>query len=72
MKDLVGKSFLLADGRYRIVDVRQLGRDAMVYAERLQGGSPAPLEPHGRRETTPRTAFHYGDIASLLECPRSA
>ncbi len=72
MKDLVGKSFLLADGRYLIVDVQHLGRDAMVYAERLQGDGPTAPETCGRREITPRTAFHYGDIANLLECPRSA
>lgn len=72
MKDLVGKSFLLADGRYRIVDVQQLGRDAMVYAERLQGGAATTLDPRGRGEIIPRTAFHYGDIANLLECSRSA
>jgi len=72
MKDLVGKSFLLADGRYRIVDVQQLGRDAMVYAERLQAGAATTLETCGRGELIPRTAFHYGDIANLLECPRSA
>lgn len=72
MKDLVGKSFLLADGRYRIVDVQQLGRDAMVYAERQQGVGPAAPESRGQRQITPRTAFHYGDIANLLDCPSTA
>lgn len=66
MKNLVGRSFALAEGRYRIVDVQRTGSDAMVYAERLEapcaaGGAPAAPRAPGR------TAFHYGDIAPLLE-----
>lgn len=72
MRDLVGQCFNLADGRYRIVDVRQLGGDAMVYAELLepsgqQGGAvgAAGVARPGR------TAFHFADIASMLPAPRS-
>jgi hypothetical protein len=62
MKNLVGRSFAIADDRYRIVDVQLLGADALVYAESVddaedQRGTPA----------RPRAAFHYGDIAPLLE-----
>lgn len=65
MKNLVGRSFSLAEGRYRIVDVRRLSGDALVYAERVDVAiagpvPPAPLAAH-------RTAFRYGDIAALLD-----
>ncbi len=78
MKKLVGTCFSVADGRYRIVDVRQMGGDVMVYAEpvpsetaaasdALDGGArpPGPAAPN-------RAAFHYADIASILDVPRSA
>lgn len=67
MNNLVGKMFCLAQGRYRIVDVRRLSGDAMVYAERVEAGAAvdAPLAPSG----SPRAAFHYDDIAALLEAP---
>lgn len=64
MKNLVGQVFSLAEGRYRIVDVRRLSGDALVYAERLDAA------PHGRPAAamvTPRAAFRYGDIAALLD-----
>lgn len=63
MKNLVGRSFAVADGRYRIVDVRQLGRDALVYAEAEPPAGRAP----GERAAPARAAFHYQDIAALLE-----
>jgi len=65
MKNLVGQSFSLAEGRYRIVDVRRLGGDALIYAERVEGGSAAGASHGGRAPG--RTAFHYGDIARYLE-----
>ncbi len=64
MDDLVGRSFTIADGHYRIVDVRRLSGDAMVYAELLEARSPE--QPSGPR-SAPRTAFHYDDIAALLD-----
>jgi hypothetical protein len=69
MKDLVGKSFVIADDRYRIVDVQQLGRDALIYAESVyaERDHRAPGELGGPVRSPARTAFHYRDIAALLE-----
>ena len=67
MKNLVGQSFSLAEGRYRIVDVRRLGGDALVYAERVEGGSAAGTGERKAPRPPGRTAFHYGDIARYLE-----
>lgn len=78
MKNLVGRCFSLADGRYRIVDVRQLGGDAMVYAEPLPSkeASGETLEHAGARpagRAAPnRAAFHFADIAAILDAPRTA
>ena len=62
MQELVGQVFSLADGHYRVVDVRQLSGEAMVYAEQIgdetvDGGDRRPR----------RAAFHYGDIAGLFK-----
>jgi len=73
MKDLVGRCFNLADGRYRIVDIRQLGGDAMVYAELL--GPENPIEERVGDAVAAglgRTAFHYADIAAMLRMSRPA
>lgn len=60
LQDLVGQCFSVAEGSYRIVDVRNVAGDALVYAEKLQR----------LKELTPsfpkRMAFHYGDIARYL------
>jgi hypothetical protein len=64
MKNLVGRSFAIAENRYRIVDVQRLGKDALVYAEQVNVG------PHGPARMPARTAFHYRDIASLLAVPQ--
>jgi hypothetical protein len=61
MKDLVGRSFAIAEARYRIVDVRRLGSDALVYAEQVSAD---------HRPVSARTAFHYRDIAPLLGSPQ--
>jgi hypothetical protein len=82
MKNLVGRCFSLADGRYRIVDVRQLGGDAMVYAEPLpseetseeaseETSAHAGAGPAGRAAPN-RAAFHFADIAAILDAPRTA
>jgi hypothetical protein len=78
MKNLVGRCFSLADGRYRIVDVRQLGGDAMVYAEPLpseetseETSEHAGAGPAGRAAPN-RAAFHFADIAAILDAPRTA
>ncbi len=65
MKNLVGRSFQIADGHYRIVDVQRLGGDAMVYAERLEAVAAGGEDD--TRHPPARTAFHYGDIAPFLE-----
>ncbi len=70
MNNLVGRSFQIADGHYRIVDVRRLGGDAMVYAERVQAAGA--VADAGDRRSPARTAFHYGDIAPLLDAGRGA
>lgn len=62
---LVGRCFALADGRYRIVDVRRLGDDAMVYAESTAPG--ADMAGNGMR----RAAFRMRDVAPLLEARTS-
>ena len=67
MKNLVGQSFSLAEGRYRIVDVRRLGGDALVYAERVESGCAAGTGGRRGPRSPGRTAFHYGDIARYLE-----
>jgi hypothetical protein len=64
MKHLLGRDFSVAEGRYRIVDVRQVGRDALVYAE--------PLERHDGAAKPVRAAFHYKDIANLLDVAPAA
>ena len=35
MQELVGMTFTVGDGQYRVVDVRQLSGELMVYAEEL-------------------------------------
>ena len=61
MNDLLGRTFAVADGRYRVVDVRKLAGEAMVYAEAL------PTDESVGRARPQRMAFHYGDIAELVE-----
>lgn len=68
MQDLVGRRFSLADEEYRIVDVRFVGGDSMVYAER-SGAQPSVSEANQRRRPQ-RAAFHYSDIAPYLATGR--
>lgn len=70
--NLVGRIFSLADGRYRIVDVQRLGPDALVYAEREEGQAAGSCAPARAAKSPARTAFHYGDIAALLESSHGA
>lgn len=67
MNNLVGRIFSLADARYRIVDVRRLNGDALVYAEREEGCGNAAQAGGSLPRIPGRTAFRYGDIASLLD-----
>jgi len=66
MQDLVGQCFSLAEGRYRIVDVRKIAGDSMVYAERLQGAQER------QRHLPLRAAFHINDIVEYISTERSA
>ena len=75
MRYLIGQSFPLADRVYRIVDVRQVAGDAMIYAEPVADtGDTAParlgqLPPAGPARAA-RAAFHYRDIAAHLPALR--
>ena len=60
MRELLGRTFSVAEGEYRVVDVRQLSGEVMVYAE-----ATSPDRTSDRRPK--RAAFHYGDIAGRLE-----
>ena len=60
MQDLLGRTFSVGEGEYRVVDVRQLSGELMVYAEQLAERAPAAGKPK-------RAAFHYGDIAGRFE-----
>lgn len=60
MQELLGRTFSVGEGEYRVVDVRQLSGELMVYAEELN--------PEASDERKPkRAAFHYGDIANRLD-----
>ncbi len=63
MQDILGQTFSVGDGRYRVVDVLKLSGETMVYAE--ETGSPGHPPPGGQKPR--RAAFHYCDIAGRLE-----
>jgi len=65
MQDILGQTFSVGDGEYRVVDVRQLSGEVMVYAEETAEAVSEDRRPH-------RAAFHYGDIAARLESGRPA
>lgn len=60
MRELLGRTFSVAEGEYRVVDVRRLSGEVMVYAE-------STSEDRGSERRPRRAAFHYGDIASRLQ-----
>ena len=60
MQDILGRTFSVGDGEYRVVDVRQLSGEVMVYAEDTAEEAKEARRPR-------RAAFHYGDIAARLE-----
>ena len=63
---LVGRTFVVGDGEYRVVDVRQLSGELMVYAEELD--QTLDQDKVVSQERKPRrAAFHYGDIASYID-----
>ena len=59
MHELLGRRFSVGEGEYRVVDVRQLSGELMVYAEETANDTADPRKPR-------RAAFHYGDIAARL------
>jgi hypothetical protein len=61
MQDILGRIFSVGDGEYRVVDVRQLSGEVMVYAEQMAA------DPVSQERKPRRAAFHYGDIAGRLE-----
>lgn len=63
MQDLVGKVFAVGDGEYRVVDVRNLGGESMVYAEVVE----QTIAADGPRRGPQRMAFHFSDIADLID-----
>jgi hypothetical protein len=65
MQDILGRTFSVGNGEYRVVDVRQLSGEVMVYAEQTADVAPEERKPQ-------RAAFHYGDIASRLESGNQA
>ena len=60
MQDILGRTFSVGKGEYRVVDVRQLSGEVMVYAEQT-------VDEGASRKTPLRAAFHYGDIAGRLD-----
>jgi len=60
MRELLGRTFSVGEGEYRVVDVRRLSGEVMVYAETTATDRGVQRRPR-------RAAFHYGDIASRLE-----
>ena len=68
MQELVGKIFSVGEGEYRVVDVRQLTGELMVYAEEMDSNAPAQTPTQAQRKPR-RAAFHYGDIATRFEAP---
>ena len=63
MQDLVGKVFAVGDSEYRVVDVRNLNGESMVYAEVVEKAVAAD----GPRRRPQRMAFHFSDIAELID-----
>ena len=59
MRDLLGQTFSVGDGEYRVVDVKQLSGEMMVYAEPTSAQQAEQAKPK-------RAAFHYNDIAQRL------
>ena len=66
MQYLVGQCFSLTDVSYRIVDVRNVGGESMVYAEKLIDA--ADYQRHMLR----RAAFHYSDIAEFISSEKAS
>ncbi len=61
MRELVGQKFSVADVLYLIVDVQNVAGAVMVYAE-----------DQAKRLGPKRAAFHYDDIADLIDVDKIA
>lgn len=61
MRELVGHKFSVADAQYLIVDVQNVAGEVMVYAE-----------DQAKRLGPKRAAFHYDDIADLIDVVKFA
>jgi|GEM_PF-1257228 len=69
MQRLIGKTFILGNTRYRVVDARRLNGESLVYAEAqlLADSDAGNTQPEAAAAHPRRMAFHYSDIAGLLE-----
>lgn len=69
MQRLIGKTFTLGNDRYRVVDARRLNGESLVYAEpqTLAENSTVTARPEAAAAHPQRMAFHYSDIAELIE-----
>lgn len=67
MQQLIGQSFTVGDGQYRVVDVRRLNGESLVYAEQTRAASAGTWSPSGVAAQPQRMAFHYSDIAGLFD-----
>ena len=56
MEKILGKEFHIDQVKYRVVDVRNIGGDTMVYAESALDDTPRPN----------RAAFHLVDVEPFL------
>ena len=67
MQELLGRTFSVGEGEYRVVDVRRMSGELMVYAESLAASGPAVDRPPMAEPRRPmKAAFHYGDIAARI------
>lgn len=66
MQDILGQTFSVANGEYRVVDVRRLSGEVMVFAEETVGDEADVAENSVAQVKPRRAAFHYGDIATRL------
>ena len=64
MQELLGQTFSVGDGEYRVVDLRHHSGDLMVFAETV---TERPAEQREPARKPKRAAFHYGDIAARFQ-----
>ena len=45
MQELLGRTFSVGEGRYRVVDVRRMSGEAMIYAEEIHAEETHAADP---------------------------